>query len=294
MKDYILRAVTTDGAVRASVAITTNMVDAARTTHQLTPTATAALGRLLTAAAIMGDMMKGEDDSLTLQIDGGGPLGKLVAISDSRANVKGYVSDPTVDLPLKNGKLDVGDAVGKNGLLGIIRDFGLKEPYIGQVKLCTGEIGDDIALYYAQSEQIPSVVALGVLVDRDYSVKAAGGMILQVMPEATDEQILKLEEMVKNMPAITTVLEEGATAEDILGFALASFSGYTFEEATTAYQCDCSKERIERAVRSLGRTEIQDIIEHQINAELTCHFCNKKYVVTKEELEEMLLEPENE
>ena len=214
----------------------------------------------------------------------------MVAISDSRANVKGYVSDPTVDLPLKNGKLDVGGAVGANGLLGIIRDFGLKEPYVGQVKLCTGEIGDDIALYYAQSEQIPSIVALGVLVDRDYTVKAAGGMILQVMPEATDEQILKLEEMVKTMPAITTMLEEGATPEDILAFALQNFDGYTFEESKTAYHCDCSKERIERAVRSLGKTEIQDIIDKQINAELTCHFCNKKYVVTKEELTAMLTE----
>ncbi len=290
MKDYILRAVTTDGAVRVSAAVTTDMVEAARQTHMTTPTATAALGRLLTACAIMGDMMKGENDSLTLQVNGGGPLGKMVAISDSRANVKGYVSDPTVDLPLKNGKLDVGGAVGANGLLGIIRDFGLKEPYVGQVKLCTGEIGDDIALYYAQSEQIPSIVALGVLVDRDYTVKAAGGMILQVMPEATDEQILKLEEMVKTMPAITTMLEEGATPEDILAFALQNFDGYTFEKSKTAYHCDCSKERIERAVRSLGKTEIQDIIDKQINAELTCHFCNKKYVVTKEELTAMLTE----
>ncbi len=292
MKNYILRAVTTDGAVRVSAAVTTDMVEAARQTHHLTPTATAALGRLLTACAIMGDMMKGEDDSLTLQINGGGPLGKLVAISDSRANVKGYVSDPTVDLPLKNGKLDVGGAVGKDGLLGIIRDFGLKEPYVGQVKLATGEIGDDIALYYAQSEQIPSIVALGVLVERDYTVKAAGGMILQVMPEATDEQILKLEEMVKTMPAITTMLEEGATPEDILAFALRDFDGYTFEESTTVYQCDCSKERIERAVRSLGKKEIQDIIEKQVNAELTCHFCNKQYIVTEAELCAMLEETE--
>ena len=290
MEDYILRAVTTDGAVRVSAAVTTNMVETARKTHNTSPTATAALGRLLTAAAIMGDMMKGEDDSLTLQMDGGGPLGKLVAISDSAANVKGYVQDPTVDLPLKNGKLDVGGAVGKSGLLGIIRDFGLKEPYIGQVELSTGEIGDDIALYYARSEQIPSVVALGVLVDRDYSVKAAGGMILQVMPEATDEQILKLEEMVKTMPSITSMLDSGATPEDILAFALQAFDGYTFEQSTTAYRCDCSRERIERAVRSLGKEEIRDIIEKQIQAELTCHFCNKQYIVSKEELEAMLEE----
>ena len=290
MKDYIIRAVTADGAVRASAAVTTNMINRAQEIHQTSSTATAALGRLLTAASIMSDMMKGEKDTLTMQIDGGGPIGKLIAVGDCHANVKGYVQNPEVELPLKNGKLDVGGAVGIDGTLGIIRDFGLKEPYIGHVKLCTGEIGDDIALYYARSEQIPSVVALGVLVDRDYSVKAAGGMILQVMPEATDEQILQLEKMVQEMPAITTMLEEGATPEDILAFALRDFSSYTFETSDTAYQCDCSKDRIERAVRSLGKAEIQDIIEKQIQAELTCHFCNKKYVVTKEELEAMLQE----
>ncbi|MBQ7032568.1 MAG: Hsp33 family molecular chaperone HslO [Clostridia bacterium] len=290
MKDYIIRAVTADGAVRASAAVTTAMVNEAQKIHSTSPTATAAIGRLLTACAIMSDMMKGEKDSLTLQIDGGGPIGKLIAVGDSSANVKGYVANPAVDLPLKNGKLDVGGAVGVDGTLGIIRDFGLKEPYVGHVKLCTGEIGDDIALYYARSEQIPSVVALGVLVDRDYSVKAAGGMILQVMPEATDEQITQLEAMVKEMPAITTMLEEGATPEDILAFALRDFPSYTFETSNAAYKCDCSKERIERAVRSLGRTEIQDIIDHQINAELTCHFCNKVYTVTKEEMEAMLSE----
>ena len=290
MGDYIIRAVTSDGAVRASAAITTSLVNTAREIHKTSPTATAALGRLLTSCAIMSDMMKGDKDSLTLQVDGGGPIGKLIAVGDSNANVKGYVANPAVDLPLKNGKLDVGSAVGTDGTLGIIRDFGLKEPYIGHVKLCTGEIGDDIALYYARSEQIPSVVALGVLVDRDYSVKAAGGMILQVMPEATDEQITQLEAMVREMPAITTMLEEGQTPEDILAFALRDFASYTFETSETSYKCDCSRERIERAVRSLGKAEIQDIIDKQINAELVCHFCNQKYVVSKAELEEMLKE----
>ena len=290
MKDSIIRAVTGDGAVRASVAVTTEMVNEAQKIHGTAPVATAALGRLLTACAIMGDMMKGEKDSITLQIDGGGPIGKLIAVGDSHGHVKGYVANPLVDLPLKNGKLDVGGAVGTDGTLGLIRDFGLKEPYMGHVKLCTGEIGDDIALYYARSEQIPSVVALGVLVDRDLSVKAAGGMILQVMPEATEEQILKLEAMVKEMPAMTAMLEEGQSPEDILAFALRDFSSYTFETGSTAYACDCSKERIERAVRSLGKVEIQDIIKTQMQAELTCHFCNKQYVVTKEELEKMLEE----
>ncbi len=292
MKDYIIRAVTADGAVRASCAVTTNLVNEAQKIHATAPTATAALGRLLTACSIMSDMMKGEKDSLTLSIDGGGPIGKLIAVGDSHGNVKGYVQNPLTDLPLKNNKLNVGGAVGTDGTLGIIRDYGLKEPYVGHVKLCTGEIGDDIALYYARSEQIPSVVALGVLVDRDYSVKAAGGMILQVMPEATDEQILKLEKMVEELPSISSMLEEGATPEDILAFVLRDFSSYTFEESETAYQCDCSQERIERAVRSLGKAEIQDIIDTQMEAELTCHFCNKKYVVTKEELEAMLSDSE--
>lgn len=287
MKDYIVRAVTTDGAVRCSAAITTNMVDWARRIHDLSPTASAALGRMLTAASMMGNMMKGEDDRLTVQIDGKGPIGRVTVISDSDGNVKGYVDNPSVDLPLKNGKLDVGGAVGTDGLLGIIQDMGLKEPYVGKVPICTGEIGDDIAYYYAKSEQIPSVVALGVLVDVDLSVKAAGGLILQVMPEATDEQIGQIEEMVKKMPPVTGLLEQGATPEDLLAFALSSFDGYLMENFDVEFKCDCSLERIERAVRCLGKKEIEDIIEKQINAELTCHFCNEKYLITKERLTEI-------
>lgn len=288
MNDYIVRAVTGDGAVRASAAVTTNMVETARQFHKTSPTATAALGRLLTAAGIMGDMMKGEDDRLTIQIDGKGPLGRVVAISDGHANVKGYVDNPLVDLPLKNGKLDVGGAVGNDGVLGIIRDFGLKEPYVGKVPLCTGEIGDDLALYYAKSEQIPSVVALGVLIDKDLSVKAAGGLLLQVMPEATDQQLCDLEKMVKGLRPITEVLDEGATPEDILSYALSSFNSYTFEESPITYHCDCSYERVERAIRSLGKDEIQDIIDKQINAEVTCHFCDRVYTITKDKMADMI------
>jgi len=288
MDDCIVRAVTGDGAVRCFVAVTTKMVNEASVIHKTSPCATAALGRVLTAAAIMGSMMKGENDSLTIQIDGGGPIGRLIAISDSKARVKGYVNNPLVSLPLKNGKLDVGGVVGHDGLLGIIRDFGLKEPYVGKVPLATGEIGDDIALYYAQSEQTPSIVALGVLVDVDLSVKAAGGLILQVMPEATDEQISNLEKMVAGMPHMTQMIEEGQTPEDMIAFVLQNFESYTMETQTTMYKCDCSKKRIERAVRSLGKAEIEDIIEKQGNAELTCHFCNKTYVITKKELQVMI------
>lgn len=288
MKDYILRATTTDGHIRAFAAATTGIAERARQIHRMTPTAAAALGRTLTAAAVMGCMMKGERDSLTIQIDGGGPAGKVIAISDSQANVKGYVSNPLVDLPLKNGKLDVGGAVGANGFLGVIRDFGLKEPYLGKVKLATGEIGDDLALYYAQSEQIPSIVALGVLVDVDYSIRTAGGLIVQVMPGASEEQIASLERVSREMPPITKSLDEGALPEDILDFALSSFEGYTYSKLETSYKCDCSMERIERAVAGLGREEIEDIIKTQGAAELTCHFCGSVYTLDAAKLSEIL------
>jgi len=286
--DYIQRAITGDGAVRAMAAITTDMVNAAQKTHNLSKTTTAALGRTLTAAALIGCTMKGENDSLTIQIDGGGPAGKVIAVSDSRANVKGYVSNPDAEVPPKNGKLDVGGVVGRAGMLGIIRDMGLKEPYVGKVTLATGEIGDDIAKYFAQSEQIPSVVALGVSVNQDKSVKAAGGLIIQVMPGATDEQIDNLEKMVSELPPITKLISEGATAEDIIGFALSSFASYTMEKSPVNYKCDCSMERIERAIASLGRKEIEDIIEKQGGAEITCHFCKKTYKVTGDRLSEFL------
>lgn len=286
--DYIQRAITGDGAVRAMAAITTDMVNEAQKTHNLSKTTTAALGRTLTAAALIGCTMKGERDSLTIQIDGGGPAGKVIAVSDSSANVKGYVSNPDAEVPPKNGKLDVGGVIGRNGMLGIIRDMGLKEPYVGKVTLATGEVGDDIAKYFAQSEQIPSVVALGVLVNQDGSVKAAGGLIIQVMPGATDEQIDNLEKMVSQLPPITKLISEGANAEDILGFALSSFASYTMEKFDVNYKCDCCMDRIERAVASLGRKEIEDIIEKQGEAEITCHFCKKTYKVTKDRLLELI------
>lgn len=290
MGDYILRAITGDGAVRALAAVTTQTAEQARQIHNTTPTATAALGRLLTAASLLGCTMKGERDSLTIQMDGGGPAGRVVAISDSNANVKGFISNPLVDLPKNSkGKLDVGGAIGRNGFLGIIRDLGLKEPYSGQVALATGEVGDDLALYFAQSEQIPSIVALGVLVDVDYSVKAAGGLIIQVMPAATDEQISSLEKIANELPPITKLIDEGALPEDILSFALSSFDSYTFEKSQTQYKCDCSVERIEKALISLGRAEIEDMINTQHGAELTCHFCNSIYNVTEERLRELII-----
>ncbi|MBQ7717863.1 MAG: Hsp33 family molecular chaperone HslO [Clostridia bacterium] len=288
MNDCILRALTGDGAVRAFSAVTTNMVEQARTTHFLSPTMTAALGRTLTACAMMGCMLKNDDESISIQIDGHGPGGRIITLSDSSANVKGYADNPACELPLKNGKLDVGGAVGKDGFLGIVRDYGMKECYTGKVELVSGEIGDDLAQYFAQSEQVPSVVALGVLVDTDCSVKAAGGLIVQVLPNATDEHITALENMIAQLPPITTIISGGGTAEDILARAFASFDSYTFETLETKYKCDCSRDRIKRAVASLGKKEITDIINTQGSAELTCHFCNTKYTLSKDELEELI------
>lgn len=286
--DYIQRALTGDGAIRAVAAVTTDMTEKARVTHKLSKTATAALGRTLTATAMMGCCLKGGRDSITVQIDGGGPIGKIVCISDSSANVKGYVTNPEAEVPPKNGKLDVGGLVGRDGFLGIIRDFGLKEPYVGKVELKTGEIGDDIAGYFAQSEQIPSIVALGVLVNRDLTVRAAGGLIVQVMPSAEERHIVALEKMVSELPAMTKIISDGATPEDIIGFALSSFDSYTMKRFETAYKCDCSEERIEKALISLGKEELSDIIEKEGKAELKCHFCNKKYLVSAERLRELL------
>ncbi len=288
MKDKIVRGLTGDGAVRAFAAVTTNLANEAHRLHKTMPIATAALGRTLTAAAIMGSMLKGENDTITLQIKGGGPIGNIVAVSDSSSNVRGYVDNPLVDLPRKNGKLDVGGAVGRDGLLGVIRDFGLKEPYVGQTRLATGEIGDDIALYFAQSEQVPSVVALGVLVDRDYSVAASGGIIAQIMPGADNSHTETLEKMAANLPPVSTLINEGATAEDLMGMALGSFSSYTMQEQPANYLCTCSEGRIEATLKSLGRDEIEDMIKEQGGAELICHFCNKAYNFSENKLMQLI------
>ncbi|WP_094548369.1 Hsp33 family molecular chaperone HslO [Petroclostridium xylanilyticum] len=289
MPDHIVRALSTDGTIRAFAAITTNLVNEAQKIHNTYPIATAALGRTLTAAAMMGAMLKGEQDILTIQIKGDGPLGGVVAVADSRANVKGYVHHPHVELPLKpNGKLDVGGAIGRNGYLSVIRDLGLKEPYVGQVPLATGEIAEDLTLYYARSEQTPSAVALGVLVDVDLSVKASGGFIIQLMPEADDKVAEKLENVISQLSPVTSMVSEGMNAEDILGKILKDFEWNISEKIDTRYECGCSRERIERALISLGKKELEDIIEEQGEAELTCHFCNKIYHFNKSELGALL------
>jgi len=285
-KDYIIRAVTSDGCLRAFAADTTNLANEAHNMHKTYPIASAALGRLLTAASMMGAMLKSDKDTITLQLTGNGPIGRVMAVSDFNGNVKGYVDNPLVDLPNNDaGKLNVGAAVGKDGYLTVIRDFGLKEPYIGKVPLVSGEIGDDLTKYFAVSEQVPSAVGLGVLVDKDYTVKTAGGFIIQVMPEATDDDITKLENNLKNVKSVTGLFEEGKTPEDVLELLLEGFSYHITERTDTKYYCNCCRERVERAIISLGAEEVRKIIDEDGKTQLSCHFCSKKYDFSKEELE---------
>lgn len=286
MADYIIRAAADDGSIRAFACLTKDTVNEAFLHHKTSPTATTALGRLLTAASMMGAMLKGEKDTITLQLTGNGPIGRVLATSDSSSNVKGYADYPQVDMPLNAaGKLDVGGAVGLDGFLTVITDIGMKEPYIGKIPLVTGEVGDDLTKYFAVSEQVPSAVGLGVLVDTDYTVKTAGGFIIQVMPEATDDDISRLEENINNVKSVTALFEEGKSPEDILGIILQGFEYHITEKTDTKYFCDCSRERVERAVISLGEEEVRKIIEEDGKAELSCHFCSKKYDFSKEELE---------
>lgn len=289
MADYIVNAITSNGAIRVVAADTTELCNRAQEIHKMSPTAAAALGRTLTAAAIMGSMLKSADDSLTIQLNGGGPIGKVVAVGDGNANVKGYVGNPLVDLPLNDkGKLDVGGAIGRDGMLGIIRDLGLKEPYVGQVPLVNGEVAEDLTQYYATSEQLPTAVALGVLVDVDYTIKAAGGFILQVLPGAYDEDIDNVERTIQSISSVTEMLSNGKKPEDIVEQLLSDYEIEYFDNVPTKYMCDCSRDRTDRALISLGKDELTKIIEEDGKAEITCHFCDNIYKYTKEELEKLL------
>ncbi|MBC7765882.1 MAG: Hsp33 family molecular chaperone HslO [Hyphomonadaceae bacterium] len=288
MKNYIVRALSDDGGVRAFVAVTTELCNEAQRVHQTYPVASAALGRLLTGGAMMGTMLKGEKDAITLQIKGDGPLGGVVVLTDASANVKGYVHHPQIEIPSQpNGKLDVGGAIGY-GTLTIIRDFGMKEPYVGQVPLMTGEIAEDLTLYFAQSEQTPSAVALGVLVDRDLSVRAAGGFIIQLMPDAHPKLSEMIEKAVQDATPISTLVDQGLSGEEILHTILPAVKWSKSERIATQYQCDCSTDRIERALISLGAKELGEIITEQGQAELTCHFCTKRYHFDKDALVQLL------
>lgn len=288
MTDYIIRATAAEGQIRAFAATTRDLVEYARSAHNTSPVATAALGRLLTAGAMMGIMMKGEKDLLTLKIEGDGPIGGLTVTADSRGNVKGYAFHPEVMLPPNaKGKLDVGGALGI-GVLSVIKDIGLKDPYVGQTILVTSEIAEDLTYYFATSEQTPSSVALGVLMERDNTVKQAGGFILQMMPGASEEVISALEKRLGEITSITALLDAGNTPEMILEHILGDFGLEILDKLPTAFSCNCSEEKIEKALISVGKQELQSMIEDGKTIEVNCHFCNKHYPVTVERLKELL------
>ena len=288
MSDYIIRATAANGQIRAFAATTKDTVETAKNAHNTSPVATAALGRLLTAGAMMGVMMKGDKDLLTLRMEGDGPIGGLLVSADSKGHVKGYAFNPEVMLPPNaKGKLDVGGALGI-GVLSVIRDIGLKEPYVGQTILVSGEIAEDLTYYYATSEQIPSSVALGVLMNKDNTVRQAGGFIIQLLPGASDEMIDKLEARLDEFASITSLLDEGKTPEEILNELLGEFGLEILDKMPTGVVCDCEKSRVAKAIISLGKKEIAEMIEEGKPIEVSCHFCNKLYTFTVEELKEML------
>ena len=287
MKDYIVRATAANGQVRAFAAITRETVEEARQHHGTSPVATAALGRLLTAGAMMGSMMKNDTDMLTLQVRGDGPIGGITVTADSKGDVKGYVENPDVMLPPKNGKLDVGGAVGI-GLLQVIKDMGLKEPYSGQTILVSSEIAEDLTYYFANSEQVPSSVGLGVLMEKDNTVKTAGGFIIQMMPFAEDATISQIEENLKLVTSVTELLDKGYTPEQLLEELLGNVGLEITDTMSTRFYCNCSKERVEQAVASVGKKDIQEMINDGKPIEVKCHFCNTAYHYSVEELKNIL------
>lgn len=291
MKDKIIRGTANGGNIRYFAAITTNLVEKARVTHDCYPVSCAALGRMLTAASMMGVMLKNDKDIITLQINGGGETGSIVTTANSRGQVKGYIGNPHVNRPLNSlGKLDVGGAVGKDGSLVVIQDFGLKEPYVGQVPIVSGEIAEDITYYYAVSEQVPSAVSLGVLVDTDLKVIAAGGFILQMMPEAEDYIRDILEFRLNEIPAVTKAINETGDIGIVLDELLDGMEPKILEEYLPDFVCDCSREKVEKVLISLGKEELKKLADEEEVAEICCHFCNKKYKFTNTELYRLLEE----
>ena len=281
----MLRGISENGGVVFYGVDSTEIVREMERLHKTSAVTTAALGRLLTAASMMGIMLKGSKDSITLQIRGGGPAGRLMAVSDGTGNVKGYVENPVVELPLRaDGHLNVGAAVGKDGTLDVIRDLGLREPYIGQVPLVSGEIAEDVTSYFAISEQVPTVCALGVLVNPDLTVKCAGGFILQLLPGATEAEIDRLEKNIQEMSSITALLNEGKTVEELLHMALDGFAPEILDSYHVTYRCDCSAERVERTLRSLGRAEVERLRDEDPVATVDCQFCGKAYHIDLNEL----------
>ena len=287
MNDYIVRATAADAQIRAFAAVTTDLTEEARTRHQTSPVATAALGRLLTGGVMMGSMMKNPEDVLTLQVKCGGPIGGLTVTADARGHVKGYVNNPEVMLPPKNGKLDVGGALGQ-GILNVIKDMGLKEPYSGQTILQTGEIAEDLTYYFAASEQVPSSVGLGVLMNRENTVRCAGGFIIQVMPFVEERVLRQLEENIGAMRSVTDMLDGGHSPEEMLSGVLSGMEVEITDTMPAGFACSCSERRIEKALISIGKSEIEDMIRDGKPIEVKCHFCNTAYTFSVEKLGQIL------
>ena len=289
MADRIVRAISTDGMVQAAAICSRDLTERARQIHKTLPVATAALGRTLAAASMMGNALKSDGASLTLQFKGGGPLGTVLAVSDNEGNVRGYVTNPHVDIPLrKDGKLDVGTAVGHEGTLTVIKDLHMKEPYVGTIDLLGGEIAEDVAGYFVESGQIPTACALGVLVDRDQSVKAAGGYLIQLMPGAAEDTIAKVEGGIMAAGAVSAILEKNDDPEAMLRTVMSDFDLKILETCPVEYRCYCSRERVERALISLGRTELEQMLSEQGGCQLTCQFCDAVYEFTAEDIQRLL------
>jgi molecular chaperone Hsp33 len=288
--DYMIRATAAKGQIRAFAATTRETVEYARAAHNTSPVATAALGRLLTGSVMMGAMMKGEKDLLTIKVEGDGPMGGMTVMADSKGNVKGYAFHPEIMLPPnEKGKLDVGGALGI-GVLTVIKDMGMKEPYVGQTILVTGEIAEDLTYYFATSEQTPSSVALGVLMNRENTVRQAGGFILQMMPGVSEEVVSGLEKRLSEIVSVTALLDEGRTPEEILKYVLGDLDLEILDRMPVRFFCNCCKERIEKALVSVGRQELQQMIDEGKTIEVNCHFCGRHYPVTVEELKGLLLQ----
>lgn len=289
MADRIVRAISTDGMVQVAAICSRDLTERARQIHKTLPVATAALGRTLAAASMMGNALKSDGASLTLQFKGGGPLGTVLAVSDNEGNVRGYVTNPHVDIPLrKDGKLDVGTAVGHEGTLTVIKDLHMKEPYVGTIDLLGGEIAEDVAGYFVESEQIPTACALGVLVDRDQSVKAAGGYLIQLMPGAAEDTIAKVEGGIMAAGAVSAILEKNDDPEAMLRTVMSDFDLKILETCPVEYRCYCSRERVERALISLGRTELEQMLSEQGGCQMTCQFCDAVYEFTAEDIQRLL------
>ena len=289
MRDYLVRGMSMDGFVKCVAIRSTEIVRRGAEIHGTTPNATAAFGRALTAASMMGNMQKVENGSMTMQIKGGGPIGNIVVVSDPVGNVRGYVYEPKVPLVEKHpGKLDVGATVGTDGTLTVIRDLQMKEPYVGSVELVSGEIGDDVTAYFAQSEQTPTACALGVLIDRDQSVKVAGGYLIQLLPGAPEETIDKLEQGIRRAGAVTPMLEAGMTPEDILGAVCGDLGVLFLETTEVSYKCYCSRERVEAALISLGKKELTEIMEEGKTFPVECQFCDTVYEFTSDDIRKLL------